>query len=254
METVILCGGTGTRLKEMTEFCPKPLVPIGGKPIIYHIMKTFSHYGFTDFILALGYKQDAFKEYFAHFDEINNDVVMHVGRYQGQTHREETADNWRIILSDTGLHTLKGGRLKKVQRYVRGDTFFLTYGDGVSDINLKELLAFHEAHGKMVTITGVHPPARFGEIHHEGSVVTTYSEKPQQTEMLVSAGYYVCNKQIFGYLTEDGDLEKGPLEKIAAMDEMRVYHHKGFWKPMDTLNDMMQLEILWEKGAPWKTW
>jgi len=259
MQVVILAGGTGTRLREETEFRPKAMVPIGGKPIIFHIMKSFAHYGFDEFVIALGYRQGYFKEYFRHFHEINNDVVVTTGRNRGMDYHDGLpSDDWKVTLSDTGLNTLKGGRLKRIQKYIEGDNFLLAYGDGLSDIDFKALVKFHELHKRMITVVGVHPPGRFGEIHRDGARVLSFTEKPptQSDSLLINAGFYVCNTKIFDYLTTDEwcDLERGPMELIANKGEMAVYHHTGFWRPMDTLNDMMQLEILWEKGAPWKTW
>ena len=254
--TILLCGGTGTRLREQTELRPKPLIQLGGKPLIYYIMKLYAHYGHTEFILALGYMQETFKEYFAHFDEINNDVCMRTGRYRGAEYNE-TADDWDVVLSDTGKDTFKGGRLKRVEKYVKGDTFFLSYGDGLSDINLDKLLAFHEAHGKMISVTGVHPTARFGELHHEGSKVISFAEKPDNDNYLVSGGFMVMNRQIFDYLTPDAwcDLEAGTMELLAAKDELRVYEHKGFWRCVDTLKDLGDLQFMCDKGEmPWVVW
>ena len=252
MDVVILAGGSGTRLREMTEFIPKPLIQVGGKPLIYHIMKIYAHYGFTDFILALGFKQEMFKEYFAHFNEINNDCVMHVGNYQGMTH-QETKDNWRITLSDTGLNTLKGGRLKKVERYVNGD-FFMTYGDAVADVDIKKLLEFHRRHGKLATVTGVPAPPRFGELKHRTGTVESFSEKPE-SDTLINGGFFVFNNRIFDYLTNNCDLEIGPLERIAAEGELKVYYHKGYWACCDTLRDLDALQEEWDTGKPkWRCW
>jgi glucose-1-phosphate cytidylyltransferase len=255
MQVCILAGGTGTRLKEMTEMLPKALIQIGGKPMVYHIMKSYAAHGFNDFVLALGYRQEAFKEYFANFDAINNDTLVQVGAYRGVFYNEPNLDSWNIMLSDTGLNTLKGGRLKRIEKYVQGDTFLMSYGDGLSDINFKDLLAFHKGHGKMVTVVGVHPPGRFGEIHRDGTTVLSFTEKPDihANAPLINAGFYVCNREIFNYLSTDEwcDLERGPMELIANKGGMAVYHHEGFWKCCDTLNDMIQLQKLWEGGAPW---
>jgi len=252
---VILAGGSGTRLKEMTEMLPKALIQIGGKPMVYHIMKSYAAHGFNEFVLALGYRQEAFKEYFKNFNAINYDSFMRTGTYRGMSYDETAMDKWDITLSDTGLNTLKGARLKRIEKYVQGDTFLMSYGDGLSDINFKDLLAFHKGHGKMVTITAVHPPPRFGEVHRrDDGLVESFTEKPQDTTRLINAGFYVFDRRIFNYLTTDEwcDLELGPLEMIANQGQMMAYHHKGFWKPMDTLNDMIQLQKLWEKGdAPW---
>lgn len=259
MKVVLLCGGTGTRLKEQTEFVPKPMVPIGGKPLIWHIMKNYAHHGLNEFVLALGYKQEAFKEYFSHYYQINNDITLHTGMYQGVSYGTERGDEWTVTLSDTGLNTLKGGRLKRIQRYVDGDSFFLSYGDGLSTIDFTDLYLFHERHNATVTVVGVHPPGRFGEIHRTGDMVSSFTEKPavHTGSCLINAGFYVCSAKIFDCLTTDEwcDFEHGPLELIANKGEMAVYHHKGFWGCCDTLNDMINLNKAWEKGeAAWKIW
>lgn len=253
MQTVILAGGTGTRLKEMTEFLPKPLIPIGGVPMVVHIMKWYAKFGFDEFVLALGYKQEAFKEYFTHYGIINSDAIvdLRLGKVETNYH----SDRFHIVLSDTGINTLKGARLKMVEKYVKGDTFMCTYGDGIGNIDIEELLNFHLNHGKICTVTGVHAPARFGEIHHDGGKVTSFSEKPINGDGLISGGFYVFNRKIFDYLSTDTtcDLETGALEMLAKKDEMRVYHHKGYWGCLDTLKEMNDLENLWNSGdAPWQ--
>ena len=196
MQVVILCGGTGTRLKEQTEFLPKALIPIGGKPMIAHIMKWYAHYGFKKFILALGYKQEQFKIYFANYDIINNDVKVDIGRYRGNN-CYDYPDQWEVTMVDTGENTLKGGRLKRVEKYIEDDIFMMTYGDGIGDINIPELLVFHKSHGKMVTVTGVHSTSRFGEIHREGSKVISFTEKPADNNNLINGGFFVFEKKIF---------------------------------------------------------
>ena len=255
---VILAGGTGTRLREMTEYLPKALIPIGGKPMIWHIMKLYAHYGFKDFILALGYKQEAFKQYFAHFYQINNDIKVSTGRYYGMCHNlgyslDVSGDDWTVTLSDTGENTLKGGRLKRVEKYIEGDTFMCCYGDGLADIDLKALLAFHNSHGKIVTMTAVHPPPRFGEVCRDSdNRVVSFKEKPLDGSHLISGGFFVFNRGIFDYLTVGGDLEVGPLELLAEKGEVMAYHRKGWFGCMDTLNDMLKLQELWDSGkAPW---
>jgi len=256
MQTVVLCGGSGTRLKEMTEFLPKPMIQIGGRPIIWHIMKIYAHYGFTDFVLALGYKQEIFKEYFSHFDIINYDVHMLCGLDGGVKECPVIVkDKWNVVLSDTGLNTLKGARLKRVEKYIKGDTFMLAYGDSVGDIDINKLLRFHNDHGKMVTVTGVRPPPRFGEIYHNRGEVVSFSEKKDNKTISVNGGFYVFNRKIFDYLKEDEqcDLEYGVFEEIAATGEMMVYEHTGYWGCMDTLYDLGMLQKLWDSGeAPWK--
>ena len=251
MDVVILAGGGGTRLREMTEFMPKALIPIGGRPILYHIMKIYAHHGHTDFILALGYKQEAFKEYFNHFDDINNDCVIHVGRYRGTTCRE-SPDNWKVTLSDTGINSDKSARLRMIEKYIKGDTFMVTYGDGIADIKINALLAYHESKGRIATVTGIHPQARFGEIHHDDGLVTSFSEKPHDGQ-LVNGGFFVFNREIFKYL--EGDLETHVLEKLTQIGQLAVYQHDGYWGCLDTIKDMDDLNRLWDSGkAKWRVW
>jgi len=256
MQTIILCGGTGTRLKEQTEFLPKPMIQIGGKPMIWHIMKIYAHHDCTDFILALGYKQEYFKEYFRHFYEINNDSVMRVGSFKTIVKLEQYTDLWDVILSDTGLNTLKGARLKRVEKYIKGDTFMCTYGDGLSDVNLYDLLSFHKSHGKIATITGVHPSPRFGEIHHVDGLVQEFTEKPQG-ECLMNGGFMVFNRGVFDYLSGDEscDLETQVFHDLTIDKELMVYQHKGFFGYMDNLYDMGVLQNMWDSGQPkWRVW
>lgn len=252
MQVVILCGGTGTRLKEQTEFLPKPLIPIGPYPMCVHIMKWYAKFGFNDFILALGYKQEAFKQYFYHYDIINHDVLFRTG-ITGTTGYEGTVDKWSVILSDTGLNTLKGGRLKRVEKYIQGNVFMVTYGDGIGDVDLNSLLAFHLSHGKIVTITGVHPVPRFGELCHEGGRVLAYKEKQHGDGCLTNGGFMVMSRKIFDYLTPDCDLEYGVFELLAAKGDMMVLEHSGQWRCLDTLNDMTELQRMWDEGkAKWR--
>jgi len=252
MNVVIMCGGTGTRLKEQTEFLPKPLIPIGPYPMVLHIMKIYAYYGFKDFVLALGYKQDAFKQYFSHFDVIHNDIT--IGPSGIRYHQPQDYD-WRITLADTGVDTIKSLRLLKVRKYVTGDMFFLSYGDGVADINLADLLAYHRSHGKIATVTGIHPTSRFGEIQYDGvGRVTKFAEKPQDG-CITSGGFFVFNKEIFEHLYEGYDLEECTLVKLAEMGELMIYKHEGFWSCMDTLKDMGVLQNLWNEGnPPWAVW
>jgi len=260
MKVVILSGGTGTRLREVTEFIPKALVPIGGRPMIWHIMKIYAYYGFRDFVLALGYKQEAFKEYFRHFNEINNDVLIRTGYCEGihiTTPQGEFPDDWIVRLSDTGINAMKGARLKKIQKYIVDDTFMCTYGDAVSDINITNLLAFHHSHGKIATITGVHPKARFGEVHHDNGYVQSFTEKPNDDKCLMNGGFMVFHKDIFDLLSEVDtcDLELGVLDKLAQNQQLMVYHHKGFWACMDNYKEMTELQFAWDTDKPpWKVW
>ena len=260
MQVIILCGGTGTRMKELTELTPKPLIPIGGRPLLWHIIKHYMHYNFFEFILALGYRQESFKMYFTNFDELNNDITIYhddmIGTPKILYHSIDTSFN--ITLADTGLNTLKGARLKRVEKYVTDDTFMVTYGDGLSDINLKALLAFHKRHGKLATITGVHPKSKFGEIWYlKDGRVTSIKEKPQENDRLTNGGFMVFNKGVFNYLypKEDCDLEIGPFERLAKDKELFVYNHTGFWKNADTLKDIGELQDMWDTGnPPWQRW
>lgn len=258
MQVVILCGGVGTRLREETEFRPKPMVNIGSHPILWHIMKYYSQFGCKDFVLALGYKGETIKNYFCHYELMNNDVTIELGQPEKTCirHAHDEA-GWKITLADTGEKTLKGARLKKVERYITGDTFMMTYGDGIADVDINELLAFHKAHGKMATVTGINPAARFGELKIDGDRVETFSEKPQNDDGLINGGFFVFNRKILDYLTTDDlcDLEIGPLEQIAKEGQLMVYKHRGFWACMDTLRDMEYLNKIWNDGkAKWKIW
>jgi glucose-1-phosphate cytidylyltransferase len=259
MQTVILCGGLGTRLREETEYRPKPMVHIGTKPIIWHIMKTFSHYGHKEFVLTLGYKGDMIKDYFLRYEVMNNDVTVELGKPEAVCmHNCHDETGWKITLANTGEQTLKGGRLKRVEKYIEGDTFMATYGDGVSDVNIDKLIEFHRHHGKLATVTGVNPIARFGELKMSGDRVTSFLEKPQVADGgLISGGFFVFNRKLFDYLSfeESCDLEYGALETIAAQGELMVYVHRGFWYCMDTLRDVERLDAMWKKNqAPWKVW
>jgi glucose-1-phosphate cytidylyltransferase len=262
MEVVILCGGLGTRLREETEFRPKPMVNIGPRPILWHIMKIFATRGHTDFVLALGYKGEMIKDYFLNYEAMNNDVTIELGKPEkAQLHSCHEECGWKITLADTGEKALKGARLKKVEKYVKGDTFLLTYGDGVANVDIDALLAFHKAHGKMVTLTGVNPASRFGELKIEGDRVARFNEKPEGPgsgpEKYINGGYMVMNRAIFDRVrAEDScDLEYGPLEQLADEGELMVYRHHGFWSCMDTLRDTEYLNKLWaENRAGWKIW
>jgi glucose-1-phosphate cytidylyltransferase len=259
MKVVILCGGRGTRLQEETEFRPKPMVPIGDRPILWHIMKLFSHAGLRDFVLCLGYKGNMIKEYFLNYEAMNNDFTICLGKpHPIQFHGAHSEQDFRVCLADTGLETLTGGRLKRVAAHIDTDAFILTYGDGLADIDICALLDFHRAHGKIATVTTVRPISRFGvpELGAEGRVVQ-FSEKPQ-TQGWVSAGFFVFHRRVFDYLEKEGDdcvLERTPLERLAADGELMAYRHHGFFFAMDTYREYQQLNELWAKGAaPWKVW
>ena len=258
METIILCGGLGTRLREETEFRPKPMVSIGSRPILWHIMKIYAHYGYEDFILALGYKGDMIKEYFYHYEMMNNDVTLELGNTgKVSIHQLHKETGWKVTLANAGDKALKGARLKRVEKYISSDIFMATYGDTVADIDLNSLLDFHRSHGKLATLTGVSPASRFGELKIKGDRVESFIEKPQISEGLINGGFFVFNKAVFKYLSEDDscDLEIGALERIAKEGQLMVYKHKGFWSCMDTIRDMEYLNKLWnENNAKWKVW
>jgi len=259
MQAIILCGGLGTRLKEETEFRPKPMVNIGTRPILWHIMKIYSQYNVRDFILALGYKGDMIKEYFYHYELMDNDVTIELGHSEKTCifHNNTEENDWKVTLANTGEKALKGSRLKKVEKYVTGDEFMLTYGDGVADINITELIKFHHRHGKIATVTGVNAAARFGELKLNGSKVESFIEKPKSGLEFVNGGFFVFNRKIFNYLTANDscDLEVGPLEQLAHDGELMVYKHQGSWACMDTLRDMEYLNKLWDENkAFWKIW
>lgn len=258
IKVVILCGGAGTRLREETEFRPKPMVNIGTRPILWHIMKYYAQFKCREFVLALGYKGDMIKNYFCHYELMNNDVTIELGQPENiHIHHSHDEAGWKITLADTGEKSLKGSRLKKVERYITGNTFMMTYGDGIADVDINALLAFHRAHGKMVTVTGINLTSRFGELKVAGDHVESFSEKPQHGDGLINGGFFVFNRDIFQYLTADDgcDLEIGALEQIANEGQLMVYKHRGFWACMDTLRDMEYLNRLWDSGqAHWKIW
>lgn len=258
MKVVILCGGLGTRLREETEYRPKPMVNIGTRPILWHIMKIYAQYGYKEFILCLGYKGEMIKEYFYHYEIMNNDVTFELGHPEKTCiHQCHEENGWRITLADTGQKSLKGARLKKVEKYITGDEFMMTYGDGVADIDINALLNFHHSHGKLATITGINPASRFGELKVNGIHVEAFNEKPETSSGLINGGFFVFDKGIFDYLScdENCDLEIGALEKIAREGQLAVYKHPGSWACMDTLRDMDYLNRIWiENKAFWKIW
>lgn len=261
-KVVILCGGMGTRLVEETVRRPKPLVEIGGRPILWHIMKTYSHYGFNDFVLCLGYKGEIIKQYFYNYHLLLNDFTINLGKKENVVfHRENKnnngEDNWNVSLVDTGLNALKGARIKKIEKYIEGEYFLLTYGDSVADVNIKETIDFHQKHGKTATITGVRPPSRFGDLVVKDKKVLTFSEKPQASAGMINGGFFVFSRNIFKYLQsqDECDLERGALEKLAKEGELMAYEHKGSWECMDTMRDVNYLDNLWyENRAFWKVW
>jgi glucose-1-phosphate cytidylyltransferase len=258
MKVVIFAGGLGTRLMEETEARPKPMVEIGGKPILWHIMKIYEHYGFNDFVICLGYKAHMIKEYFLNYYLYNSDVTIELENNRIQVHYSEI-ESFKITLIDTGLSTNTAGRLKKVKNYIGEQTFMLTYGDGVSDVNLNELLNFHKSHGKLATLTSIQVPGRFGNLETAiDGLVKRFQEKPDGDGMWINGGFFVLEPEIFNYLNDDMDdvqWEKKPLLEIANDGQLVAFKHKGFWKAMDALRDRVELEELWNSGkSPWKTW
>ena len=256
MKAVILAGGFGTRLSEETVSIPKPMVEIGGKPILWHIMNSYSVYGISEFAIALGYKGESIKEYFLNFYAINNDITVDLATGKNIIH-EGNQPNWQIHLVDTGMNTQTGGRLKRLQKWVGEDeTFLLTYGDGVADIDIKKLLEFHKSHGKLATVTTVHSPARFGRITFEDDKIVNFYEKPQLAEGWINGGYFVLNSGVFDYIEDDKSVfEREPVEKLASDGQLMGYRHYGFWSCMDTLKEKNYLEELWGSGnAAWKVW
>ncbi len=255
MKAVILAGGLGTRLAEETVTRPKPMVEIGGKPILWHIMKGYAHFGITDFIICLGYKGYMIKEYFANYFLHMSDVTFDMRTNQLEVH-EKHAEPWRVTLVDTGNETQTGGRLKRVLPYLNGETFFFTYGDGVADIDIGAELAFHREKGALATMCAVQPPGRFGAIDIDGHRITRFEEKPVGDGSWINGGYFVLEPGIFDYIDGDDTIwERTPLERLAKDGQLSAYPHRGFWQPMDTLRDKIKLEELWHSGnAPWKAW
>lgn len=256
MKVVILAGGFGTRLSEETNVKPKPMIEIGGRPILWHIMKMYSFYGFNEFIICLGYKGYVIKEYFANYFLHQSDVTIDVEKNSIDIHKT-TSEPWKITLVDTGIDTFTGGRIKKIKSYVNNKTFMLTYGDGVGDINIKELLELHKRNKKYATLTAVQPIGRFGALEiDKNNIVTNFHEKPRGDGMYINGGFFVLEPQVFDYIKNDYDKwEEQPLELLAKQNQLVAYQHKGFWKCVDTLRDKIDLEALWENDqALWKTW
>jgi len=255
MKVVILAGGQGTRLAEETNIRPKPMVEIGGKPIILHIMNIYAAYGYKDFLVACGYKGEMIKDYFKNYFTLNSDYFVDLKSGNLEIIDSPGVD-WRIGVIDTGLQTQTGGRILRMKKWINNETFMATYGDGLGDVNIRALVDFHQAHGKLATITAVHPPARFGELVLDRKNVIEFSEKPQTGTGWINGGFFIFEPSIFEYLSDDQTiLERGPLEKLAADGQLMAFCHEGFWQPMDTLREKYLLEKLWDSGkATWKVW
>ena len=255
MKTIILAGGFGTRISEETETRPKPMVEIGGRPILWHIMKIYAHYGFNDFVLALGYKADYIKKYFLEYVNYSGNLTVQIRDGKSRILQREQ-DEWTIHLEDTGLDTLTGGRVKKLAAWVKDEPFMLTYGDGVANVDIKALVEFHKRQGKLATITAVRPPARFGGLYMENGLVNRFTEKPQAGEGWINGGFMVCEPQVLDMIQgSSSSLEAELLEELAARGQLAAYCHDDFWQCMDTLRDLKYLENLWTTGkAPWKLW
>jgi glucose-1-phosphate cytidylyltransferase len=253
VKALILAGGLGTRLSEETTIRPKPMVEIGGKPILWHIMKIYSHYGINDFVICLGYKGYLIKEYFANYFLHQSDVTIDMSTNSMQIHKRQ-AEPWRVTLVDTGDASMTGGRIKRVKEYMNG-TFCLTYGDGVIDADISKLVDFHKSHGKLVTVTAVHPTPRFGGLEFDGDRVARFSEKPQGGEGWINGGFFVCEPQALDYIDGDSTIfEREPLEKLASQGELMAYRHESFWQCMDTVRDRQYLEECWADTPKWKVW
>jgi len=257
MKVVILAGGRGTRIAEETEVIPKPMVEIGGKPIIWHVMKIYSHYGFNDFIICLGYKSYMIKEYFSHYflhmsditiDLVNNKTVTHI----------TSSEPWKVTLVDTGLDTMTGGRIKRIQKYIGKETFMMSYGDGVGDIDINELIKAHKKHKKFATLTAIQTAGRFGllDVDNQNNAIRSFLEKPKTEGSWINVGFFVLQPEIFDFIVDDSTIwEREPLENLAKINQLVAYKHEGFWKCVDTLRDKIEIERLWNtKDPPWKIW
>jgi glucose-1-phosphate cytidylyltransferase len=258
MKVVVLCGGLGTRLRDETEFRPKPMIEVGGRPLLWHIMKIYAHYGFNEFVLALGYKGESIRQYFLNYEAMTRDVTVRLGPPSQVTlHGGRAVEPWTVTLADTGASALTGARVKRVERYVDGPRFMLTYGDGVADIDLGKLLAFHERHGRIGTVTGVRPPSRFGELVSSGTRVVEFSEKPSVSNGFINGGFFIFEREFFEYLSADDGcvLERDPLERLAKDGQLEMYPHDGYWQCMDTPRDLQHLSEAWQRPRPpWKVW
>lgn len=259
MKVVILCGGQGTRIRDVADNIPKPMIPVGGKPIVWHVMKSYASWGFNEFILCLGYKGHSIKEFFLNYEEFTNDFTITLGRDKAIAHHgEHDESGWKITLAETGQDSLTGTRVKRIAKYLGDDSdFLLTYADGVADVDLGALVGFHRGHGKAVTVTGVRPPGRFGELGMDAAgKVLEFNEKPQTSEGWISGGYFVCRREMLDYIGDDNVmLEQEPMHRIVGDGQLMVYRHDGFWQCMDTYRDYSLLNDLWASdSAPWRRW
>lgn len=257
MKTIILAGGVGTRLAEETEIRPKPMVEIGHRPILWHILKIYAHHGYNDFLIALGYKGEHIKRYMADYASLSTNLTVDLGKGTIEAHAQDgDIEDWRVALIDTGRHTETGGRMLKLAPYVEDDTFMMTFGDGVSDVDIHNLVSFHRSHGKLATLTAVRPPARFGHVELEGNSVAVFSEKPQVGEGWINGGFFVLEPGVLDYIDgEETHFQKEPLERLAEDGQLMAYQHTSFWQCMDTLRDRILLQQLWDSDeAPWKVW
>lgn len=255
MKAVILAGGLGTRISEETNLKPKPMVEIGGRPILWHVMKIYSTHGINDFVICAGYKGYVIKEYFANYFLHMSDVTFDMEKNRMEVHQRRS-EPWRVTIVDTGETTMTGGRLKRIREYIQDETFCFTYGDGVGDVNIMDLVAFHKRQGRKATLTGVRPPGRYGALEIEGDRVEKFQEKPEGDGSWINGGFFVLEPSVFSLIENDKTIwERGPLEALADAKQLNVYKHGGFWQPMDTLRDKMYLEDLWSSGqSPWKLW
>jgi len=257
MKTIILAGGWGTRLGQHTEWIPKPMVQIGNRPMVWHIMKVYAHFGYRDFIVSTGVKAHIIKEYFLNYEAYSNDFTRDFREGTIEYQDSQSDIDWRVSVIDTGLNSLKGARIKRLEHYLTDEVNMATYGDGLADIDVHDLVTFHQSHGKIVTITGVHPPARFGEISELSGVVTKFSEKPQTSVGLINGGFMVFNRELLDHLSvaEDCDLERGPLKQLSLDGQVMVYKHQGLWECVDHERDLVHLNQLWNSNnAFWKIW
>jgi glucose-1-phosphate cytidylyltransferase len=258
MQVVILCGGQGTRIREVADDIPKPMVPVGGRPILWHIMKHFDHYRLEHFVLCLGYKSHVIKSYFLNYPLNEADFTISLtGAGRVEVHDPPPREAWRVTLAETGLQAMTGCRLKRIEKYIEGDTFLLTYGDGVADVDINALLRFHKRHGRLATVTAVRPPGRFGEMEVRGADVVEFNEKRSTAQGWINGGFFVLDRRVFSYLEDSPDLmfEQGPLTSLARDGQLAAYRHHGFWQPMDTYRDHKYLNDLWDAGnAAWAVW